>query len=697
MRGYAENLLKDMLGREASFHNGQWEAIESALSSKRTLVIQRTGWGKSIVYFIASKIIKERVGGVTLLVSPLLSLMRNQIESASKIGINACTINSDNQEEWNCIEEKLKGGTCDILLVSPETLSKSDFRQRIIPMINSGINMIVIDEAHCISDWGHDFRPDYFRIVNIIKMLPPNVPVIATTATANERVINDIKEQLGENINVIKGSLMRESLRIQVIKTDSQIEKMAWLLDNINNIDGSGIIYCLTTRDCDRVAELLSNNGINALAYHTRLAKDKNENKKLCLERENLLIENKVKVIVSTSKLGMGFDKGDISFVIHYNSPGNLIRYYQEIGRAGRKLDVAYAVMLVGKEDKEIAKYFIESAFPSRKQMEDILYVIESSTVGINLNSIVSKVNMSERKIKQCIKLLELHEVIAFSDRKYFRNPMKEYSYEIFRSDEILGIRNKELEVMDKYISTDECYMAFIAKQLDDRSFESCGKCCNCSGEVYFDEKPSYKSIKIVESFVNNISLTIKVRKRWPAGTVRDTQMNIPINEQNEIGRVLSNYADIGWGKIVSEDKYYNKYFRDELVDATVDLIENKWQGLEKLDSVAYVPSLRRPELVKSFAYRVAKKLNVKFLDIIKKPKETEQQKLMENSSMQAKNAYNSFDIEDGIEYGNILLIDDMVDSGWTLTVCGALLKRNGADKVYPYALASTEKSGGGE
>lgn len=269
---YAEKLLKDMIGKDAKFHNGQWEAIESALNNNRTLVVQKTGWGKSIVYFIASKLINKKRGGVTILVSPLLSLMRNQIEAARKIGIRAVTINSENTADWNVIENILNNGQCDIILISPERLANKDFMERVIPAIKGGPNMIVIDEAHCISDWGHDFRPNYSRIVNVIRTLPPNVPVIATTATANNRVVEDIKNQLGNNLTIIKGPLMRESLNIQVIKLPTQIERLAWLIENINNIAGSGIIYCSTTRDCNKVAEWLKLNGINALPYHSNLS-----------------------------------------------------------------------------------------------------------------------------------------------------------------------------------------------------------------------------------------------------------------------------------------------------------------------------------------------------------------------------------------------------------------------------------------
>lgn len=696
MKKYGEKLLKQMIGPSAEFHDGQWEAIENALNNKRTLVIQKTGWGKSIVYFLASKLIKEKRGGITVLVSPLLSLMRNQIESAEKIGIRALTINSENDDEWEAIEDKITNGNCEIILISPERLANKDFIDRVIPMIKDGINMIVIDEAHCISDWGHDFRPNYSRIVDVIKVLSPNVPVIATTATANTRVEKDIKAQLGEDLLTIRGPLMRESLKIQVIKLQKQSERMAWLIENLNKIEGAGIIYCSTTRDCNKVSEFLKSNGINALPYHSNLVKDNQENKQLREEREKLLINNEVKVLVSTVALGMGFDKGDLSFVIHFQMPGNIIRYYQEIGRAGRKLDNAYAILLVGKEDRDISEYFIENAFPKRKQLENILELIENSEKGLSTYDFKKYVNMTQSGIKKCISLLDLNKIIAKDGSKYIRT-LNPYNYDSFKVEEVLKTRYTELDLMEEYVEAKTCYMKLLANELDDDTGDNCGRCSNCTGKEFFSSKVRNEDVLKAENFIKNRIIKMKVNKQWPAGVIDEKAKKIPLEEQNEIGRVLADYGDFGYGIMIEEDKYKNKYFRDELVDATIELINNKWDELEKIDCVAAVPSLRRPELVKSFAKRVAKKLKVNFIDVIIKPEETEQQKTMENSNMQAKNAYNAFLVTNEIHYENVLLIDDMVDSGWTLTVCGAMLKKKGAIKVYPYALASTAKNGGDE
>jgi len=370
MKSRAQELLRNMLGDTASFREGQWEAIDSVIGGNKTLVVQRTGWGKSIIYFIATRLFREQGAGPTILISPLLSLMRNQIDIASRIGIRAVSINSSNEEEWQEVEVLLQKGECDVLLVSPERLSNQRFLTGVLPSIKGGIGMFVVDEAHCISDWGHDFRPDYRRIVKIVKNLPPNVPILATTATANSRVIGDIDEQIGPNLTILRGRLARESLKLQRIKLEDQAERLAWLAENLPIIDGSGIIYCLTIADCRRVSRWLHERGINVLEYHGKLEDG------LRLEYEQRLLANEVKALAATIALGMGFDKPDLGFVIHYQRPGSLVVYYQQIGRAGRAVDNAYAVLLNGREDDEIQDYFINNAFPTAYEMEQVLNIV---------------------------------------------------------------------------------------------------------------------------------------------------------------------------------------------------------------------------------------------------------------------------------------------------------------------------------
>ena len=363
--------LHEMLGPDASFRPGQLEAIEAVARDRgRVLLVQRTGWGKSAVYFIATKLLREQGAGPTLLVSPLLALMRNQIEMAARIGVRAETINSTNPDEFEPIVQRLADDQIDLLLVSPERFANERFRDEMLSVIARTVGLLVVDEAHCISDWGHDFRPDYRRIVRVLEALPADVPVLCTTATANDRVIADITDQLGSSLRTYRGTLDRESLALAVADVPSQAERMAWLAETIPGLDGSGIVYVLTIADGERVAAFLRRQGIEAEAYSG--ATDNDDRIRL----EQALLANELKVLVATSALGMGFDKPDLGFVIHYQSPGSPIAYYQQVGRAGRALDHAPAVLLCGVEDREIQDYFIETAFPPQEQAEAIVSLV---------------------------------------------------------------------------------------------------------------------------------------------------------------------------------------------------------------------------------------------------------------------------------------------------------------------------------
>lgn len=604
----AEKLLKKMLGLQAQFREGQIDAIEAVVEGKRTLVVQRTGWGKSIVYFIATKLLRDQGAGPTILISPLLSLMRNQIESAERIGIKALSINSTNEEEWDEVEKALELGGCDILLVSPERLSNPRFLTGILPSIKDGIGMFVVDEAHCISDWGHDFRPDYRRIVRIVKSLPPNVPILATTATANDRVIHDIEEQLGPNLSILRGGLTRESLQLQIIRLDDQAERLAWLAENLDKMDESGIIYCLTTADCYRVAKWLQRNGFDVLEYHGGLSNE------LRTEREQKLINNEVKALVATIALGMGFDKPDLGFVIHYQRPGNLVAYYQQIGRAGRALETAYAILLVGTEDDEIQEYFINSAFPSASDMGEILEIIDDSTNGLTINEILPLVNMSKSRVEKCLKMLQIDEAITKQGSKYIRT-INPWVPDLERSQHVTDLRKQELQRIKEFVDTEMCLMKFVSQELDDPFANDCGQCENCRDEKFFPDEVTHKVVRLAVQFLQGDTIYIEPRKQWPPGGVGSERGNIPLGERIEPGRALSMYGDAGWGRLVIEDRYEKKHFRDELVDAAVDLIENNWNPEPPPTWVTCVPSRRNSKLVQEFAESVAS--NYGFLSIL--------------------------------------------------------------------------------
>ena len=690
MKTVALNLLKKSVGQDATFRPDQWEAIEALLLRKKTLVVEKTGWGKSMVYFIATKILRDQGYGVTLLISPLLSLMRNQIEAAEKMGLQALTINSMNQNDWPQIEEDILSGNCDLLLISPERLANESFRKNILNAIteNNGIGMLVVDEAHCISDWGHDFRPDYRRIVRIVDNLPANIPLLATTATANDRVISDIKEQLGDDLLIIRGPMVRESLKIQVIKIADQAERLAWLYENINKMPGSGIIYCLTKNDCNRVAKWLRGKGVNALEYHTFLSSNSNEQKQLEEERETKLMNNDIKVLVATVKIGMGFDKPDLGFVIHYQRPGSLVAYYQQIGRAGRKLETAYVILLNGREDDAIQEYFIDSAFPGDEEIEKVLNVIEESVHGVSRNELYKELNMRTGRIENCLKVLEIDRVISRENSKYTRTPIK-WTPDVQRCERVTEQRYHELQKMKDFVELTTCYMRLISEELDSPDKDNCNRCSNCEGVKFFDD--SVKDANVIEA-VNYLRcgyLELTPRKRWPAGIVDESGRAIPREHQNEAGRILCTYGDAGWGKYVAEDKYINGYFRDELVDAAADLIKYRWEKENNPTWATSVPSLRNPELVKSFAQRLSERLGIPYIEAITKNQETSPQKQMENSYQQAKNVEKAFTVQNIKENEPVLLVDDIVDSKWTITMCGKELRSSGAGEVYPFALAS--------
>jgi len=399
----------------ADFRDGQWEAIDSIVNhQKKLLLVRRTGWGKSAVYFIATKLLREKGVGPALLVSPLLALMRNQIDAAKQAGINAHTVNSTNPEEWDIIRDILGKNQIDILLISPERLANEDFLREYLLPITKSLGLFVIDEAHCISDWGHDFRPDYKRIVRILNLLPDNIPVLSTTATANDRVVKDIKTQLGHKLEISRGSLARASLKLQNVCLPDAAARMAWLSDHLEKIPGSGIIYTLTVRDSVRLAEWLNSRDISAVAYNADLPHEQR------VQIEQYLLSNKVKVVVGTTALGMGYDKPDLGFVIHYQRPGSVVHYYQQVGRAGRAVESAYGILFWGKEDDDIINYFIEQAFPPQKYVDQVLHALSSSD-GLSMSQLQETVNVPKGRLEHTLKYLLTEEPspVSRQDQKW--------------------------------------------------------------------------------------------------------------------------------------------------------------------------------------------------------------------------------------------------------------------------------------
>lgn len=686
MREILEQELINVYGKDAKFREGQLEAILSVLQGKRTLVVQKTGWGKSLIYFLATKVLRSQGKGVTVVISPLLALMNNQIESAESFGLTAVTINSSNADDWDGIVGLVLNNKVDVLIISPERLSNEDFMNKVMNVISSSLGMFVVDEAHCISDWGHDFRPDYRRIINIIKYLPTNVPLLATTATANDRVVNDIKKQIGNNLVISRGSLMRDSLVIQVIHKSTKEERLAWLSDHINELPGIGIIYCLTISDSELVSGWLNSRDIVAKMYTGKMDPVKKN------EIQQLFMNNAIKVLVATVAFGMGIDKSDIEFVIHFQKPGNVVTYYQQIGRAGRGISKALAILFDGQEDDNIAEYFISSAFPTESEMEGIITVI-AGYYGSSIYDVERKVNMKHKRIEGCLKYLSVNGDIYKEGSKYYKSP-KPWIADNEHSKHITEIRHNELQRMNDFIHTQDCYMKFLADELNDTTARDCGKCSNCLGRDIISKDMRIVTLYAAQQYVKSEFYIIEPRKKWPNGYKVDGNNNIVELYRCQEGIVLSNYGDAGWGRIVADCKYkYNKFSQD-LIDASYDLLK-EYVSINNITWLTNIPSLRRPNLVKEFTIPLAAKLGLAYSECIRKAVNTVEQKKLNNSSKQFENVDTSFEINDNVLSGNVLLVDDMVDSRWTLTVCSYKMISKGSGKVFPFALANTAGSNG--
>jgi ATP-dependent DNA helicase RecQ len=685
IRNRAQELLEEMLDSGATFRPGQWEAIEAVVEEKRrVLVVQRTGWGKSLVYFLGTKLLRESGAGPALLISPLLSLMRNQIEMAERIGIRALTINSTNEDEWQIVESALAQGGCDILLISPERLNNERFRHRVLQAVAGRVGLFVVDEVHCISDWGHDFRPDYRRITRILQLLPKSVPVLGTTATANDRVIADVQKQIGQDLLVLRGPLARPTLRLQNIWLPDQISRLAWLAENLPRLTGSGVIYCLTVSDTERVSKWLQSRGIEAAAYH---AGDDSKINRETLERA--LLDNEVKALVATVALGMGFDKPDLGFVVHFQRPGSVVAYYQQVGRAGRAVDRAYGILMSGQEDDEIQDYFITSAFPSSVIMNSILKALESEE-SLSFYALLSRVNISYSMAEKALKLLEIDGAVGidYSNRRreYFRtpNPWRPDTEGINR---VTDLRRKELTQMQDYIKHTGCLMEYLCKALDDPTAEPCGNCANCQGRG-FSTKVKHHLVVEAINFLKHDMLIIPPRKQWPSGLIPNGKRTIQSDHLIMQGRALCDYGDSGWGPMVRTDKYQDNYFQDDLVQAALELIQDHWRPTPSPTWVTAIPSRRRPELVRNFAERLAEALRLPFHAVLIRAKDAPEQKSMANSFMQARNVHDTLALSGRIPSDPVLLVDDIVDSRWTLTLAGWLLRSHGSGPVYPFTLA---------
>ena len=661
---------------DATFRAGQEDAIRHVVEGRgKLLVVQKTGWGKSFVYFIATKLLREGGAGPALLISPLLSLMRNQIAAAERMGVRAATINSANTAEWDAVETRIQNDVVDILLISPERLANDVFVSNVLSVMSSRVSMLVIDEAHCISDWGHDFRPDYRRIERIAQNLPPNVQMLGTTATANNRVMDDLREVLGPNIDVMRGELSRPSLLLQTLTLPGQAERLAWLAERLPEIDGSGIIYTLTVRDAGLVTRWLQSRGLKVQEYTGQ-----SENRG---ELEDALLANRVKALVATTALGMGFDKLDLAFVIHYQTPQSVVHYYQQVGRAGRGLDAAYGVLLSGAEDTEITDFFIRGAFPTLEEAQQVITALEQATAGLSLPELCQAVNIRQRRIEQTVKLLSLEAPapIARQGAKWQLTVARLDNSFWGRAQRLTALRHREQQEMQEYVALDSGHMAFLIQALDGDT-----ETVTRPDLLPLSETTTKGTVLQAVEFLRRTSIPIEPRKRWEWPNRR----NIPVQQQAEPGRTLCYWGDAGWGNLVCSGKYVDHRFADELVSASAQLIR-EWQPSPAPAWVTCIPSRRHPNLVPDFAERLADALGLPFHRCLVKTADRPEQKSMANSAQQARNVEGAFGFsQDPVLPGPVLLVDDMVDSRWTFTVAASLLREQGCAAVFPFALANT-------
>ena len=678
----ALELLRIGSGRpDACFREGQEDAIRHIVEGRgRLLVVQRTGWGKSFVYFIATKLLREGGAGPSLLISPLLALMRNQIAAAERMGVRALTINSDNKDDWAGVETAVRGDQVDILLISPERLANERFRAEVLARIASRIGLLVIDEAHCISDWGHDFRPHYRLLERIVRGLPGNLPVLATTATANDRVMSDLQEVLGPGLRVSRGDLNRPSLTLQTIRLPRQSERLAWLAANVPDLPGHGIIYTLTVRDALRVTEWLRSRGINVEAYTGETGEQR-------VERENALLENRVRALVATTALGMGFDKPDLGFVIHYQTPGSVVAYYQQVGRAGRAVEAAYGVLLSGEEERDITDYFIESAFPTRAEVRDVVDALRAAPRGLSILELTTRVNLSRGRVDKTIQLLSLESPapIAKQGTKWQLTaaPLGEGFWQ--RAERLTELRRTEQQQMLEYVKLPFGHMEYLIRALDGPPI--------AVHSLALPALPTTVNPVLVQeavAFLRRTSLPIEPRKQWPGGGLPGygVKGKIAIDRQAQEGKALSIWGDAGWGDLVRQGKYHDSRFSDDLVRAAAELVRS-WKPQPAPTWVTCIPSRRHPDLVPDFAQRLANALNLPFEAVLEKTDDRPEQKTMANSTYQARNVDGSLGVRTrNLPCGPVLLIDDMVDSGWTLAIAAWLLLSAGSGPVLPFVLA---------
>ncbi|MFI6386039.1 RecQ family ATP-dependent DNA helicase [Nonomuraea sp. NPDC050547] len=686
LREEAETRLRALAGDHARLRDDQWSAIEAlVVDRRRVLVVQRTGWGKSAVYFVATGLLRDLGEGPTVIVSPLLALMRNQIAAAERAGIRAVTINSANPEEWGRIYEQVADGLVDVLLVSPERLNNPDFRDNVLPELAESAGLVVVDEAHCISDWGHDFRPDYRRLATLFEELPPGIPVLATTATANARVTRDVAEQMGEQTLVLRGPLERESLHLGVVRLPTAEQRLAWLAQTLHELPGSGIVYTLTVAAAHEIAGYLREQGHEVAAYSGQTEPSER------LAAEEALLTNKIKALVATSALGMGFDKPDLGFVIHVGAPQSPVAYYQQVGRAGRGVERAEVILLPGTEDRDIWAYFSSLAFPPEQQVRATLAALEESGGVLSTPALESRVDLSRSRLDMMLKVLDVDGAVH-RVKGGWEATGEPWDYDAERYSRIAAERKAEQDAMLAYQSTGECREEFLRKLLDDEAAKPCGRCDNCTGQ-HRSAEIGAQAVESARQRLGRPGVEIEARKQWPTG-LSDLSGRIKSELGAEPGRALGRMTDIGWGNRLRElFAGGDAAVSDEMFKAVVQVLA-AWEWRERPVAVVSVPSGSRPVLVRGFAERLAQVGRLTYLGELGYRAGSPGSQFNSAKRVQAIRATLAMPKELGAAIaacgGPVLLVDDRVDTGWTMTLGAALIRHAGAPAVLPFVLATT-------
>ncbi len=710
LRTEADAVLAELVGDaggSARLREDQWQAVAALVKDhRRALVVQRTGWGKSAVYFVATALLRRRGAGPTVIISPLLALMRNQVEAAARAGIRAHTINSANPEEWEAIYGEVERGETDVLLVSPERLNSVDFREQVLPRLAATTGLLVVDEAHCISDWGHDFRPDYRRLRAMLAELPAGVPVLATTATANARVTADVAEQLGTGGGealVLRGPLDRESLRLGVVRLPDAAHRLAWLAEHLDELQGSGIVYALTVAAAEEATAFLRARGFAVSSYTGRT---ENADR---LQAEEDLLNNRVKALVATSALGMGFDKPDLGFVVHLGSPSSPIAYYQQVGRAGRGVEHADVLLLPGKEDEAIWRYFADTAFPPEQQVRQTLSALAGAGRPLSVPALEASVDLRRTRLETMLKVLDVDGAVRRVKGGWTATGA-DWIYDTERYAWVAKQRATEQQAMRDYVTTSMCRMEFLRRQLDDEGATACGRCDNCAGS-WVDAAVSGDALEGATKELDRPGVEVEPRKMWPTGMAAlgvELKGRIPAGEQCSTGRALGRLSDIGWGNrlrpLLAEQAPDGPVPEDVLRAAVAVLADwarspGGWapgvaDAVDRPVGIVAVPSLGRPQLVSSLAEGIAR---VGRLPLLGSLSYTRGENVMRrsNSAQRLKALSEAFTVGEELAAalaqakGPVLLVDDYTDSGWTLAVAARLLRRAGSGPVLPLVLAA--------